>query len=175
MKLYLTTIGEKTKDIAIWNCERLGYDVEVLDKQEDWIDKYKRFIKLANGECLRCDADVLINKNAINIKSGDMAQGKVFDFYKNDISIGQPTYYSDKAIEFLKENIDVLREDRPETSAWRYLENNKFKVITSDTVCGMHGFFQRYRGIRRAKQHKDDRGQIDQFDFELVEKIMEDL
>jgi hypothetical protein len=37
MYVFLTTIGEKTTDLAEWQCKRLGFDVIKLDKKEEWL------------------------------------------------------------------------------------------------------------------------------------------
>lgn len=176
MKLYLTSVGEKTTEVAKWQAERLGFEVVLLDKVEPWIDKYKRFIDMAQGEdCLRMDADVILNKNIKQFILPDekilIAQFHTFDFYKNDVSITSPVWYSKKSLKIIKDNLGKLDINRPEASAWR-LENINDYTYTSYMVVGMHGFFQDKETIDRAIKNKTERKQIEEYDFWLVDKIM---
>jgi len=175
MKLYLTSIGEKTTKIAKWQAERLGFEVILLDKKEEWISKYQTFIDIAREACLRCDADIILNKNIktydMEVGEGiDMVQFSNFDLYKNDISVGNPIYYSKEGLDKIRPHLSKLRHDRPETSAWRLDDVNGY---TSDYVVGMHGFFQDKETRDRALFNKQERGQVDQYDFELLNKIYE--
>jgi hypothetical protein len=177
MKAYITSIGERTTDICKWQLERLGFDTVLLDKKESWERKYRKFIETANEDCWRIDADVIVNKkikkvSGIIYSTAIMIQFKVFDFYKNDIHIGQPIFYKKEAIDIIKKNIDEIRPDRPEASAWRLEEINP-RTYTDDTILGMHGFFQDKETRERARENKIARKQIDDFDFELVEKLYE--
>jgi len=176
MKVYITSIGEKTTDICVEQFKRYGYEVILLDKKESWIDKYKSFINTAEGDCLRTDADVIVNQNIKDINfckdlEYDMVQFIFYDFYKNNLGIGTPMYYSKKAIDIIKNNLEKLHFTRPETSAWRLPEivSNTF---TSDKIVGMHGFFQDKETIERAKLNKEHRGQMKQYDFDLVFKLI---
>lgn len=171
MQLFLTTIGERTTDIAEWQGKKLGFDVVKLDEKEDWIDKYKKFIYMAKGNCLRCDADIILNQNAKQIKNYEyylMVQYRVFDFYTNDIKIGQPVWYSKEVIEIIKNHIDEISEERPETSAWR-LPDVVDLTYTDMTLVGSHGFYQRDQDIYRHIQHRIDRKQL--YDEEFIKRM----
>lgn len=128
---------------------------------------------MAKGNCLRCDADIILNQNAKQIKNHDyylMVQYRVFDFYTNDIKIGQPVWYSKEVIEIIKDNIDRLDRNRPETSAWR-LQDVVDLTHTDMTLVGSHGFYQRKQDIYRHIDHRDQRKQ--KYDIGLIKKIGE--
>jgi hypothetical protein len=177
IKAYLCTIGERTTEVCKWQLERLGFDVVVLDEVEPWCVKYGRFIQMADEDCIRIDADVILNDKIIldidqipeNIL---MAQFQYFDFYRNEVGVGNPCFYSKACLDILKTKLGDIDEHRPEASAWRLKEINDF-TMTCERVCGMHGFFQDNMTIARAKKNKEDRGQINLYDFALVDKINE--
>lgn len=177
---YVTSIGERTTDICCEQLKRLGFDVFLLDEKEEWIVKYKKFIEIAIAPCVRVDADVIVNKNLkeycetfVKHPIEDMTQFNVFDLYKNDLSNTSPLLYSEKAINKIRELSDKIDSKRPETSAWRLIQNECLEVYTSTQIMGIHGLLQDTETIKRAKQNKIDRKQIDNYDFDLVFKIKE--
>lgn len=175
MKVYLTSIGEKTTDISKWQCEKLGFEVVVLDKIESWATKYKRFIDTAEEDCWRLDADTILNSKVKEIKTDKLAlmtQFLVFSCYKNDIKVGSPVFYKKEAIQIIKDNFYKIDLRRPEANAWR-LDELIGKRQTIEIILGMTGFFQDKETIMRAKQNKEDRGQLNEYDFELVNKLYE--
>ncbi len=179
MKAYVCTIGEKTTDICIEQLERYGFEVVVLAEKEPWPVKYKKFLELASKEkanCIRVDADVIVNKNVkiFERKNWDryyMAQGTLFDFYRNDIFIGQPVWYSASCFQIILENFDQLDLIRPEASAWRLKQINDW-THNFDEIMGMHGFAQDQETMDRAYRNKALRKQMEHFDFELAHKIL---
>lgn len=175
---YVCSIGEPTTGVCAQQLQKFGYKVIILDEKESWPEKYKRFIDDAFGNqyefVLRVDADVIINAKMLFFNHtlyNDMTQFHGYDFYKNDIGIMSPVIYSKRAIEFIKRNFNKLDLRRPEASAWRLLEKNKGEVHTSEQVVGSHGLYQRPEDIKRHKQHKIDRKQIEDYDFDLVESL----
>jgi hypothetical protein len=175
MKAYLTTIGEKTTGICKEQLEKYGFDVIIIDGKEKWVDKYKRFIQIAETPCIRIDADTIPNKNIKKILTEDfsgvmLAYFKGYDFYKNDIGNISPCYYSKECIDIIRINLDKLDNNRPETSMSRLSEINPY-MKGYDWIVGMHGFFQDYEMVLRAKHTKVQRKQLDECDFELVDKI----
>lgn len=181
MKAYLCSIGERTTEIARDQLLRLGFDVVLLDAKETWIEKYKRFIRLAEGPCLRVDADFVANANIVTCKEYMydqfyaqilMVQFNCFDFYKNDVGIGGGVFYSKECLEILKKNTQKLDAKRPEASAWRLEEVNRF-TLTADLICGMHGFLQTKEDMDRALKHKIERNQIQHYDFDLAFSLAE--
>lgn len=176
MKAYVTSIGEWTTEICCEQLRRFGFEVVLLDGVEPWWDKYQKFIKMADEGCLRIDADVIVNENIRDIfkaltLGALMIQCKGYDFYRNDIGIISPIYYSERALKIIKENLDYLSPQRPEATAWRLPEINPF-TATCDLVIGMHGFFQDRTAFDRALKNKTDRKQIEGYDFELADKLL---
>jgi hypothetical protein len=175
MKVYITSIGELTTKICKWQFERLGFDVVLLDKIEPWLEKYKSFINTAKGNCLRCDADTIINKNILNFNYKNfpeylMITFQGYDFYKNNIGSITPIFYRKEALEIIKNKIDKLDCNRPETSAWRFPEIVE-KTLTLDMIVGFHGFFQDSITFNRAIKNKVERKQFENYDFELAKKL----
>ena len=176
MKAFVCSVGERTTHICCEQLKRFGFEVVLLDGKEHWIDKYKRFISIANEECLRIDADIIPNRNIQLVGREDknlpMIQYKLYDFYKNDITIGNPILYRKKALDMIKANTDKLEVGRTETSAWRRIV---IETYTSDLIVGIHGFAQDKETMERAKKHKIDRGHLKKYnyDFDLAYKIIE--
>lgn len=178
MKAYITSVGEKTTKLCCDQLERFGFEVILLDTEISWFDKYRRFINIANEDCLRIDADIIPNANTQKIAQNGclndnylMIQYSHYDLYKNDISVGNPVFYKREAIEIIRQNINQFDRLRPETSAWRLPEIVK-RTYTSDLVCGLHGFFQSRKDMERVYESKKARGQLNNFDFGLVNKLI---
>lgn len=176
MKAFLTTVGEKTTSIVKAKLKKLGFEVVVLDGKEEWFDKYKKFLDMADEDCIRIDADVIPNDKLLleidDIPEGIlMAQFSYFDFYRNEVGQGNPCYYTKEALRIIKDNISKIDNRRPEATAWRIKEINDH-TWTGDRVSGMHGFGQDKETMERAKQNKIDRGQIELYDFDLAEQLM---
>lgn len=181
MKAYVTSIGEKTTDICVEQLEKFGFEVVLLDKMESWESKYKRFIRMAhesNEDCIRVDADVIVNKNIKkvfeDVEREDnylITSYNLYDLYRNGIFEGSPILYTKKAIGIINRYHMMLHPNRPESSACRLDRINPHKYH-DETIVGMHGFGSDKETIMRAKQNKIDRKQIELFDFELVDKLM---
>lgn len=184
MRAYLTTIGERTTNICKEQLIRCGFDVVIFDKVEPWIDKYKRFLDIANEDCLRIDADIILCKNAkkyieneiyyhndLRCTDGWLFGFTLFDFYRNDLYFGSPVFYTKQALDIMKKNIDRVSELRPEVSMSRLPEITSHYIVCHKVI-GMHGFFQNKDAVDRAMENKIKRGQMDLYDFELVNKIL---
>lgn len=173
MVAYVTSIGEKTTQVCCEQLKRFGFDVILLDTKESWQNKYKKFISLANEDCLRIDADVIPNKHIKEVgKEGfGLVTYTTYDFYRNDIGITSPVFYRKDIIEKLKKRIKDIPSFRPETSASRFPEINK-ENFHSNLIVGVHGFFQRPETMERARKNKIERGQIREYDFDLAFNLM---
>lgn len=180
MKAYVTTIGEKTTELCCSQLEKFGFEVVLLDKIESWESKYKRFINMAhedNENCLRVDADVIVNENIKTLGGNHLTprilieSGSLYDLYRNGVFRGSPIFYTKKAIGIIHRYKSMLHPNRPESSACRLDGINPHKY-QSDTIVGMHGFFQNRDAVEKAMINKKDRKQQDLFDFELVDKLM---
>lgn len=177
MKAYVTSIGERTTEICVSQLEKFGFDVIISSAVEPWHQKYRRFLEIMDEDILRVDADVIVNKNIIDeykdfLSNGElMRQWTIFDFYRNDLWIGQPVAYSKKALSIIRGYIMSMDEKRPETWASRIPEINPY-LMTSMNVVGMHGFFQDMEAFKRHLKHKIERKQESHCDFQMAEKIL---
>jgi hypothetical protein len=122
---------------------------------------------------------VIVNKNLLKLieygipSNGDMVQFSNYDIYKNDVSIGSPVAYSKNALNIIKGNMGDLDKNRPETSAWRFIEKKGLIVMTHNAIVGMHGFGQDDETMTIAEKNKVIRKQIDLYDFDLAYKLKE--
>ena len=139
MRAYLCSISESTEQVCRSQLEKLGFEVVLLNEIESWPVKYKRFIDLANEDCLRIDADIILFNDFIIPEMEDcvMAQFQVIDRKKFAIHSGQPVYYSKKLLEIAKKI--PVKNIRPETSMWREPEIIKH-TRTIEKVVGLHQF-----------------------------------
>lgn len=170
MKAYLTSIGEQTTDICKSQLERFGFEVILLDKKEDWLTKYKRFLTIAYEDCIRIDADIIPNKHIKVFQDCNafLAKANVYDLYRNEVWPLSPVYYSKEALEILRK-AEITDENRPETALWRSFKEKTTKL---PEVVGIHGLGSNLNTIERAKKNKVDRKQIQDYDFDLVYKII---
>jgi hypothetical protein len=175
MRAYLTSIGEKTTWITYDLLEEYGFEVVLLDKKESWEDKYKSFLRMADEDCLRIDADVIPNEKIKEITENYgnehyMVQFKGYDFYRNGIGVIGVTFYSKEALEIIRNNLDKIDWRRPEATAWRLKDINN-ETLTEDKIVGTHGYLANKEEIKRHLQHKIERKQILDYNFDLVFKL----
>ena len=139
MKAYLTSVGETTEQVCKSQLEKLGFEVILLNDKEDWSTKYKKFIDMANENCLRIDADIILfNDFKIpELPEISIVQWQVVDYKKFKIHTGQPLYYSKKILDIAK--ILPVSNVRPETSMWRRPEIIKYTKTIKEVV-GLHCF-----------------------------------
>lgn len=178
MKIFLTTIGERTTDLCYQFLIRYGFEVIILSQKESWINKYRHFIQEAynrgDEKIMRIDADFIPNHNIkkfieLELKT-TICQGEYYDLYSNRIQKGHPLMYSREAIKIIKNNFDKLDPDRPETSAWR-LEGVVEKTFNFNEIIGLHGFFQNKEDVERALKHKEMRGR-DFDEFNMIQSLL---
>lgn len=179
MKAYVTSIGEKTTEICCKQLQRFGFEVVLLDGAEPWPVKYNKFIQMAEDDCIRIDADVIVNEDIKLIMQSDytnykMVQWYAYDFYKNKVGISSPVFYSKEALRIIRKKFKDLDLRRPEASAWRLPAINPF-THTDLIIIGMHGFFQTKEDMYRHLDHRRNRKQIADSDFELAELIIDTL
>lgn len=167
MKAYLTSIGETTEQVCKSQLEKFGFEVILLNKKEPWIDKYKKFLEIANEDCIRIDADIIPNKHLLKLANCKqfIAKAHLYDIYRNEIWPLAPIYYSKLALMELKDT-KIADEKRPETSMWRSFPV-KLTTVLSDVV-GFHGFFQSQKDIDRVVHNKNG---LDNLELDLVRKL----
>lgn len=180
MKAFVTSVGERTTKICKEQLEKYGFDVIVLDGKEKWSDKYKKFLTVSRGEsCIKVDADIVVNgrihdfaKECERLETYLMVQAKGWDFYKNDVGVIGVVYYRKGVQELILNNFDNIDHNRPEATAWRLPEINKY-TFTSEWIVGIHGLGQDEETMVRAERNKISRRQMSEYDFELAYKLME--
>jgi hypothetical protein len=182
MKAFVTSIGERTTKICCDQLKRFGYEVVLLDGQEPWPQKYRRFISEADEDCIRIDADIIPNTEIADIpnvikaitemfEGTLMVQFNTYDLYRNNVGVTSPVWYSKKALEIIREQFPNLTDlGRPEASAWR-LPAIVRHTLTAPRVVGLHGFFQDYASFNRHLKHKQERHQEADYDLDLARKL----
>jgi hypothetical protein len=170
MKAYLCSVGEKTTAICKRQLEMLRFEVILLSEIENWQTKFKKFINMANEDCIRIDADIILLKNfKVNVnKETTMASWCNIDFFTMDIHHGQPIYYSKKALKIAREHILEIPDYRPDTFVWRLpgiIENTK----NYNQISGIHGFFQSEKDIQRIREKRQSNNK--EFNEELVRNL----
>lgn len=176
MKAYVTTIGESTTDLCVWSLERLGFDVTVVHRPPKFADKLIAIFNTAKvwQDFLRVDADVIVNKNVLEmIEQKDLLwyQALTYDWYKQDSTHG--------GIQFIRKEVapmvrpyfnDIQHIERPESYLCRIKELHNPRMFgTFEKICGIHGYKQ--LDSDRVKEVKLRRGQYDNYDWELADRL----
>lgn len=177
MKAYVTSLGETTTDLCVWSLERLGFDVVLLNDPNTILwEKLKEIYSIQNDDFLRVDADVVCNKNVLElIKLRDLVwyQSLTYDWFKQDITHGGIQFVRQPAIQTIRNHIyEAKWKDRPESYIFRLKEFENPRICgTLQTICGLHGYKQ--NDVDRVKAVKKRRNQYENYDWELSERISE--
>lgn len=175
MKAFVTSIGEPTTDLCVWSLTRLGYDVTLVQSHSSLAEKLQWIYNAVDEDFLRVDADVVVNKNVLNIADYEpeawWIQAKCFGWYAQDLVYGGVQFIRREALPALRKNIGKhLDDERPETSMSRLPEfYDPRRFISVDLVCGLHGWAQ--NDLERIKETKARRGQFMDYDWKLVEEM----
>lgn len=186
MKAYLFSCGESTTSLAKWSLERLGLEVVLIqDPATSFHHKYMQFLEMARGEefVVRWDADVIATREFGGLVKGfldDLDRGEAwwwqgigFCYLKQNIIPVSGNIMTKEAIEVgLKRMAEFAKESRPETKLTRapeMYEPRRFYV--REKFVGIHGFNQRPVDIHRVMKQKEDRNQLDLWDFDLIERL----
>lgn len=177
MKAIVFSIGEPTTELSVWALRRHNIETELIENKTSLADKLAALFAEADEDILRVDADIIVNRNILDFIKQAQAhpslwlQSKTFDWFKQDISIGTPSYIKKELIPTLRQ-YSFKHHERPETEYTRIKElHNPRRFASLDILVGLHGFGQ--ADINRVKQTKARRGQLDNYDFELAEKLCE--
>lgn len=176
MRAYVTSIGESTTDLCVWSLERQGFDVVLLQDKTTLWDKLKRIYREADGDFIRVDADVVVNRNVKElVRQKDLLwyQSRCFDWFSQDISHGGIQFIRKEALPAIRKHIDeAQRLHRPESYLYRLPEFHDPRMCgTFEKICGIHGYKQ--NDIARVKKVKAFRGQQENYDFRLAERLEE--
>lgn len=159
----------------MWSLERLGFAVKLYQDPSSLADKLRRIYLDNDCDFIRVDADVIVNKNVLALATTKTnawwLQARTFDWYQQDLTHGGVQLIRSAALPDLKRNIDRhMNKERPESAMYRLEEFHKpRRCLTAEIVCGIHGWGQ--NDLERIKDVKARRGQIDNYDFELVEAM----
>lgn len=179
MIAYITTIGEPTTNLCKWSLERNGFEVVVCEGSSTLAAKLRFIYSDAKDDFIRVDADVIPNRNLnpTMIEEYDdpeiwWYQFMTFDWFQQTTGYGGVQYIKKEALPYLKENISkFLDEDRPETAVSRLPElHNPRRFKSEDIIMGLHNY---KNDIKRVATVKANRGQSNNYDFELARRIEE--
>lgn len=184
MIAYLTTIGEKTTDLAAWSLKRNGFEVHTVSGNDTLASKLKLIYEEAihiDQDFIRIDADIVVNNtctpetinNVFNDpvnKDAWWVQAQTYDWYQQNIGYGGIQMIRREVISLLLENIDKFKDhERPETELTRcYGMYNPRRFESYDIVLGLHNY---KNDMERVKSVKQRRGQLSNYDFELAERL----
>lgn len=179
MRAYITSIGEPTTNLSIWSLERQGFDVILLqDAQSSLAEKLKQIYNDTDDDFVRVDADVYCNKNlqwlVREYSESNLAwvQFQTFGWFSQDIIHGGVQLIKAKALPILRKHInEAMYAERPETQMFRLEEFHNPRICVTDdsAIVGVHGYGQ--PDLARIRAVKIRRGQDDNYDWELVEKL----
>lgn len=174
-KAWITSIGEPTTELCKWSLERNGFDVVVLQDSTSLAQKLKHIYENETEDFLRVDADVIVNRHMkpdIEIDPDIWwVQFQCFCWYKQDVSNGGIQFIRKEALPILRKHIDeAMRLERPESHVYRLAEfGDPRRCITKEGIMGIHGYGQ--TDISRVKSTKARRSQLEDYDFELAERL----
>lgn len=175
MIAYITSIGESTTELCRWALERQGFQVFVLESSTSLWEKLNQiYSDVIIGDILRVDADVIVNKNVKEmVKQTDLwwYQSQCYGWFTQDVIHGGVQFIRNAALPAIKKHIhEAERLERPESYLYRLKEFHEPRMCgTFEKICGIHGYAQ--ADINRIKETKLRRGQMDNYDFELAERL----
>jgi hypothetical protein len=174
MIAYITSINEPTTEICRWALDRLGFTTVLYIDQTSLWNKLEGIFEEATDDFLRVDADVIVNKNVLDLVALDELwwyQGMTYDWHKQDVTNGGVQFIRKECIKpVLKHIKEAEEQERPESYLYRLEEfHNPRMCDTYDKVCGLNGYKQ--NDIQRVKETKLRRGQYHNYDWELAERV----
>lgn len=171
---YITSIDEPTTNLCEWSLVRQGYEVKVLNDSRTLAEKLKAIYNAVDDDFIRVDADIIVNKNVKKLKPEDNClwhQSMGWDWHSQELKPISVQYIKKEALPILRANIDkFMTAERPESQLFRLDEfcNPRVCEVTG-IITGLHGY--KCNDVERVKTQKQRRGQIDNYDFELSERI----
>lgn len=176
MRCYITSIGEPTTKLCV---EQLSerFEVILLENNTTLWEKLKWIYENESEDFVRVDADVVPNKNLTADFVGSLARNDIwwvqfltFDWFKQDVAHGGVQFIKAEAIPHLRKHIDeAMNKERPESYMYR------LGVFHEPRRCESHPIvmgLQNYKNdMERIKATKVRRNQLENYDFELAEKL----
>lgn len=174
MKAFVTSIGETTADLCVWSLQRQGFEVVLLNSPDTLWHKLKLIFDQAEEDFIRVDADVVCNLSVTKLleqRGGWWYQAQTFDWYRQDVGYGGVQYIKKQCFPAIRKHlVEAERTERPESHLARLDEFHsprRFKSV--NMICGIHGFKQ--SDVQRVKDTKMRRGQFEDYDWDLAEKL----
>lgn len=177
MKAFVTSFGEPTTELCVWALERLGIKVELIKSSSSLAEKLRDIYNATDEDFIRVDADVIPNRNVLQLADANEGawwlQARTYDWYQQDLTHGGVQLIRKEALPALRANIGKhMRVDRPESQMYRLEEfHNPRRCEIIELVCGLHGWQQ--IDLERVMRVKGLRGQYENYDWELVNKMAE--
>lgn len=184
MKAYVTSIGEPTTELCGWSLSRNGFEVHLLDAPNISLAEKLKWIyeDRPDEDFVRVDADVIVNRHLtpdaitqISMKYPlyvVWVQLMSFGWFRQEAVHGGIQFIKKAALPTLRDNIDkFMTAERPESQMFRLddFEDPRKCVSYEGQLFGIHGYAQ--NDIDRVKETKLRRGQYDNYDWELVERL----
>lgn len=174
MIAFITSTNEPTTELCRWSLDRLGFTTVLYIDQTSLWNKLEGIFEEATEDFLRVDADVVCNKNVLDLvamKSKWWYQATTYDWFKQDITSGGIQFIKKECIPIVNKHIQEAKEqERPESYLYRLEEfHNPRRCISYDKICGLHGFAQ--SDVNRIRETKLRRGQFENYDWELAERL----
>jgi len=186
MIAFVTTIGEKATDLCIWSLKRNGFEVHTISGDDSLADKLERIYEEAHNldiDFLRVDADIVVNKYCTPERIKTIArmdiykdawwlQFQTYDWYQQMIGYGGVQYIKREAVPILKNNLKYFKgHERPETELSRsHGMYNPRRFESFDALMGLNNY---KNDMKRVAKVKANRGQSDNYDFELAQRLEE--
>lgn len=182
MRAFVTSVGEPTTNLCVWALERNGFKVTLLKDRSSLVTKLAQIYNDATDDFIRVDADTIVNSNCTKntiratqeipyLKNAWWIQFMTFCWFSQDATHGGVQFITQEAIPFLKTAVNQFKNiDRPETQLSRiYQFYNPRRFETNDMIMGLNGYG--INDIKSVKLVKAGRGQLDNYDFELAERL----
>ncbi len=174
----VTSIGEQTTDLCVWSLKRLNFKPEVLNDPDTtlWQKLEMIYYYAKDEDILRVDADVVVNKNILEMVKQDKLwwyQALCYGWFNQDVIHGGVQFIRKQSLPAIRYHLQEARKlERPESYLSRLPEFHNPRVFgTFEKVCGIHGYGQFSHDVIRAKATKIRRNQYENYDFELAERL----
>jgi len=174
VKAYVTSIGEPTTELCLWSLERHGIETVLIQDKSSLANKLSMIYEQADDDFIRVDADVIVNRNIRRLPENKDIwwwQFHTYDWFKQDIAWGGVQYYKKETLPILRKHMgEAMHLERPESYLYRLKEfHDPRRCIGDPVIMGLNGYKQ--DDVARVKYVKTRRKQLDNYDFELSDRI----
>lgn len=176
----VTSIGEPTTELATWALLRNGFEVKIIQDSETTLwQKLKWIYENIDEDFIRVDADTIVNRNCTPQYMDACLKDTIvywcqflsYDWLQQDTTHGGVQFIRKGALQYLRKYINEAQfVERPESYMFRIEPfHNPRRCVTQEVIMGINGYG--ITDIERVKGVKRRRGQLDNYDFELAEKL----